>query len=135
MGTNKARCKYWKHVSPTRQVNICLAARIDTTIKIPFLLYGMAPETARGSSSEVKAKSVGQTSVLQRRIRRSRKPYQPQSQLRKESLQRGHDTSTAGIVARAIAFSKLWNVIMTCDSATASVIDAMLERGLQLIQT
>ena len=40
-----------------------------------------------------------------------------------------------GKVARAITISKLRNVVMTYDRATASVIDAMLERRLQLIHT
>ena len=56
----------------------------------------MAPETAKGSSSEVKAKPVGQTTMLQRWIRKNQEPDQAPSHLHKEHLQRVHDTSTGG---------------------------------------
>ena len=96
LNEDEQRDKYRKHVSPTRQVNLCLTSRIGTTIKMRFFLFGMAPETARGSSSEAEAKSVEQPYVLQRWIRKSPEPYQPPSQLRKEHLQRVHDTSSIG---------------------------------------
>ena len=118
MGTNNVKIP--KHVSPNVANNIFLTARIGTTIKIRFLLSGVAPETARRQK--------------QKEHRWGKPPYQPPSQ-RAKSISSGFTIhQLLGKVARAIAFSKLRNVVMTYDRATASVIDAMLERRLQLIQ-